>query len=399
MSDRQNTPAKPERLYYLDWIRVLAMFGIFFFHNCRFYDSLADWHVKNATTNVAASGIVAFLSLFMMPLFFLVAGAGTYLAFRSRNSGQFITERAMRLLIPFIFGMLVIVVPQAYFQALYQGEDLSSYNVFQIYWLYLQTLPDINTFHLWFLLDLFIFSIIAVPLFFNFGSTKRSLITRLSGHLGRPWLLGIILLLSITLVNILVYPDGYWGNRNGGWNIIAYLIFFIAGYLIFANPRIVPAIARYRWVGLVAGAAAVLIIVFLLLDPLAEPAAHFGSAGFIMASVVQAVCVWGWILAIMGFSSRYLNFNNRFLAYSNEAVLPFYILHQTLIISIGYYVVQWNSGIGLKYLVIASASFIAIMLIYELVVRHLNILRLLFGMKWNRKPESDRSRVPRPPAA
>jgi glucan biosynthesis protein C len=73
--------------------------------------------------------------------------------------------------------------------------------------------------------------------------------------------------------------------------------------------------------------------------------------------------------------------NNRFLAYANEAVLPFYILHQTVIITIGYYVVQWNIDIALKYLIIASTSFIVIMAVYELLVRRFNVLRFLFGMK------------------
>src|SRR5512136_1555999 len=137
-----NTAGISNRLYFLDWVRVLAMMGIFFFHNARFFDIFSDWHVRNATTNLAASGLVAFMSQWLMPLFFLLAGAGTYFALKSRNPVQYIQERTLRLLVPLIFGMLVIVVPQAYYEAVSHGYQLSQYNLFQVYGLYLQTLPE-----------------------------------------------------------------------------------------------------------------------------------------------------------------------------------------------------------------------------------------------------------------
>jgi len=164
------------RLYYLDWIRVLAMVCIFFFHNARFFDAVGgDWHVKNATTNLGASFLVAFMAQWAMPLFFLIAGAGTYYALKSRRVGQFVQERTLRLLIPLIFGMLVIVFPQAYFEAVSHGEDLGGYNFFQLYWLYLATLPDLNWFHLWFLFYLFIYSLITIPLFLPEAPQERVL--------------------------------------------------------------------------------------------------------------------------------------------------------------------------------------------------------------------------------
>lgn len=373
------------RIYYLDWLRVLAMISIFFFHNARFYDVFSDWHVKNATTNLGASVLVAFMSIWLMPLFFLIAGAATHLSSKSRRAGQYVQERTLRLLVPLIFGMLVIVVPQAYFQALYHGEQLGGYNLFQIYGLYLQTLPDFETFHLWFLVDLFIFSIITVPLFFTRSSSSKSIISKLATAFDKPWLLIILLVLSIAIVNIIVYPAGYWGYRNGGWNIITYLIFFISGYLIFANPRIVEAVKKFSWIVLGTGIIASLCLTGFFLDEAADPVKYFGSTSFVIASFLHSLSVWGWLLAILGLGSRFLDRNNRFLSYANEAVLPFYILHQTVIISIGFYVVQWNTGIGLKYLVISTTSFAAIMLIYELLVRRINVLRFLFGMRLKRK--------------
>jgi hypothetical protein len=187
---------------------------------------------------------------------------------------------------------------------------------------------------------------------------------------------------SLAIVDIFLYPAGYWGHRDsGGWNIVAYLLFFISGYLIFANPRIMEAVKKLRWIMLSSGIIVFTFAVMFLLEELADPIKYFGSTMFIIATFVQALNTWCWLFAILGLGSRFLNHNNRLLSYANEAVLPFYILHQTIIISIGFYVVQWNSGVGIKYLTIATTSFVAIMLIYELLVRRIKGLRFLFGMR------------------
>ena len=374
------------RQHYLDSIRVFAMFGIFFFHNARFFDSFNDWHVKNTSTNAAASGLIAFLAQWIMPLFFLIAGAATYYALKSKSAPQFTRERILRLLIPFIFGMLVIVVPQAYFQAISHGENLAGYNFFQLYWQYFKTLPQGNSFHLWFLDYLFVFSIIALPIFMA-GKKGQSPVSRLTAYFDKPWLLMLLLISSLTLVNVFVFPGGFWGNIGaGGWNIIAYMLFFVFGYLIFANARIIESIKKYSWIMLSAGIVATVCLIVFFVDNIADPVTSFGTGKFALAHFVQALNTWCWLFAILGLGYRYLNNNNKFLTYANEAVLPFYVLHQTVIITIGFYVVQWNSGVGLKYLIISTSSFVAIMLIYELLVRRINFFRFLFGMKANVKP-------------
>jgi peptidoglycan/LPS O-acetylase OafA/YrhL len=379
--------AKPARLYYIDWLRVLAMVGIFLFHNARFFDVFTDWHVKNASTSLGPSILVSFMGQWIMPIFFLIAGAGTYYSLKSRRVRQFIQERSLRLLIPLIFGMFVIVVPQAYFEAVSHGEQLAGYNFFQIYGLYLQTLPELHWFHLWFLAYLFIFSIITLPIFLSRSSTGRSVISRLAMAFTKPWSLILLLVLSLAIVDIFLYPAGYFGHRDaGGWNIVAYLLFYIHGYLIFANPRIMEAIKKLTWATLIGGIVFSGVLV-IFTDQLANPIAHFGTTTFVIAHFVQALNTWCWLLAILGLGSRFLNRNNRFLSYANEAVLPFYILHQTIIISIGFYVVQWSMGIPLKYLIISTSSFAAIMAIYDLLVRRFNVLRFLFGMRLKKKPK------------
>jgi glucans biosynthesis protein C len=379
------------RLYYLDWLRVLAIIGVFLFHNARFYDSHSDWHVKNASLNAGASFVVGFMGQWIMPLFFLISGAGTYYALKSRRVSQFLQDRALRLFIPMVFGMLLIVVPQAYFQALYQGADLSQYNLIEIYILYLQSLPDLNWFHLWFLVYLFVYTLVTLPLFMS-RKGKPSLASRAAGSVGNQWVLPAAAVVVIGALNILVYPDGFWGDRgSGGWNILANFVFFVFGYLLYASERSLAFIKRLGWVWLGGAIVAAVVLLAFLSPPLEDPPANFGSIEFVVASVVQAAHSWLWIFAIVALAARFLSGTNRFLVYGNEAVLPFYILHQTVIVSIGYYVVQWSAGVGIKYLVISTTSFVAIMVLYE-AVRRFNVLRFLFGMRLLRRSDTAAAR-------
>ena len=371
------------RLYFVDWLRVLAMVGIFFFHNARFYDVFTDWHVKNSSTSIGPSLLIGFMNEWLMPLFFLVAGAGVFLSLKFRQPVQFIRERSLRLLVPLVFGMVVIVAPQVYFEVVNHGTDLGGYNFFQLYGVHLQNLPALPWYHLWFLAYLFAFSMATLPLFWALKNAGKNITER---FLSRPWIVLPLVLLCLAAADTLLPLDSFWGNRiQGNWSIVSYLLFFISGYLIFADERVITTLRKLRWVWLGIAAAALACGVTVFLNVHIDRAAYFGSGIFAAAEIVQAFSTWGWLLAILGLGSRYLERNGRFLAYANEAVLPFYVLHQTIIISIGFYVVQWPSGIGLKYLVISTTSFVAIMLIYELLVRRINVLRFLFGMRLRRK--------------
>jgi len=163
--------------------------------------------------------------------------------------------------------------------------------------------------------------------------------------------------------------------------IVSYIFFFVLGYLLFSNTRLLEIVKRIRWYFLGAGVIFSGLLFVFFVDQLAEAEIYFGATSYNLAHLVRSMNAWSWMLAFIGIAARFLDFKNRFLGYASEAVLPFYVIHQTIIISIGFYVIQWNTGVGLKYLTISTASFVAIMLIYELLVRRINILRFLFGMR------------------
>jgi glucan biosynthesis protein C len=95
----------------------------------------------------------------------------------------------------------------------------------------------------------------------------------------------------------------------------------------------------------------------------------------------RGIIAWCLVIGFLGTGVRLLNFNNKNRTYANEAVLPFYILHHAIIHITGAYIVFWNTGVPTRFVAIAAISFAIIMIIYELLVRRINILRFLFGMK------------------
>jgi surface polysaccharide O-acyltransferase-like enzyme len=112
---------------------------------------------------------------------------------------------------------------------------------------------------------------------------------------------------------------------------------------------------------------------------------NYITAGYALAQFVEALLSWCLMLCIINLARQFLNFRNSFLSYASEAVLPFYILHQTVIVTIGFYITQLNWDPALKYVTIAIISFIIIMAIYELLIKRLKALRFLFGMRTAKK--------------
>lgn len=375
-----------ERIYYIDWLRVLAMFSVFLFHNARFFDSISDWHVKNSTTDMVASYVIGFMSIWMMPLFFILAGASTFYALKVRTGGQFLLERMLRLVIPLVFGVLVIIPPQAYYEAIFHGWVPAGSNLLELYPKFLESLPRLPWYHLWFLAFLFIFSLVALPFFLTNKRTGKSILSRVGVVFSNPWVLLLLPGLLIGAVDTFLYPSGFFGSRDsGGWDILTYLLFYIFGYLMFSNPRVIETVKKRNWIALVIAAVSTVLLVTVFIRTSLDPAGSFGTIPYAVDQLLRGLCSMSWLIVIVNLGARLLNRTNRFLVYASDAVLPFYILHQTVIICIGFYVVKWDLAIGLKYLVISTTSFIVIMAIYELLVRRIGVLRFLFGMRGKKK--------------
>ena len=109
------------------------------------------------------------------------------------------------------------------------------------------------------------------------------------------------------------------------------------------------------------------------------------SAQFVVWQISYSFISLGSIVFILSLFSRYLNFSNHLLQYSNEAVLPFYLLHQTVILIVGWYVLPRSTSALVSFLIITLISFSLILLLYEAFIRHIPFMRFFFGMNPQKK--------------
>ena len=233
-----------ERRYDIDWIRIFGMATIFFYHCGRFFN-LEDWHVKNNALSPAITIILAVLGIWMMPLFFMISAISSYYSLTKRSPQQYILERFKRLIIPLIFGTLVIIVPvQVYIERVSHGQFSSSFIDF-----YPHYFDGLYAFggnfawmglHLWYLEVLFIFSMLTLPLFV-IGIQKKSsrIFSYVYSFFTKP---GAIFLLAIPLILMEMFVGQYRDNiiglqDFGGWSLLTYLVFFITGFFLSLDPK------------------------------------------------------------------------------------------------------------------------------------------------------------------
>ena len=393
------TPAAPAttaattpgvRRHDLDWLRVMAVLLLVPFHSARVFDVWDDFYVKNGRTSGGLTwGVIAFLEPWHMPLLFVLAGAATWFALGHRSAGGYAAERAKRLLIPFLFGVLVIVPPQTYLAQWSHGIDSV-----RSYWDFSGDLTGytggFTPAHLWFIAFLFLFSLGSLPLFVRWHRRP----------IGARWLL-FAMPLILALTNSLPTPE------DGPQNPFYSLALFIGGFLLVADPRAERLIHR-AWRPLLATAIVTMTTVLLVWHSGVQDSWADDSAiqnGFRLFVQVNA---WVWVLALLGVGHALLNRENRVLRYANTAAYPFYLLHQTVIVAVAYVVVRWNLGHGAKYAAVVLASLALTLAIYEVVVRRTNATRFLFGLKPRTRPqvgpsagrivgrgnESDKNRLP-----
>ena len=381
-----------ERRYDIDWLRVFAIVMVFFFHNARFYDPY-PWHVKNAEQSFGMFLFVALLHSWIMPLFFLLSGVGSWYALKSRTAGRYLRERIFRLLVPlYTVGIFILLPPQLYWDRVTNGQFTGSFLEFYPSFFkdfHFDLLPPFVlpwSGHLWFLAFLFAISLFSLPLmlFLKSESGKR-FISTLARSCNRR---GGIFLLLIPLFLVQACLRGFFHGDHTFADLIYYLLCFWLGYVLPADERFTESFKKHAWIcfplALVGFWTEGYLVMGLGYQPL--PGGGFSPLGlYLLFQFVMSVQTLCWIVFLVGISAKYLNFRSRALEYCNEAVLPFYILHQTFILLVGWYVVQWNTTISMKFLVISVTSFILIASTYELLIRRFNAVRFFFGMRLKRK--------------
>jgi glucan biosynthesis protein C len=165
----------------------------------------------------------------------------------------------------------------------------------------------------------------------------------------------------------------------------------VLGYILYSDDRFVSAIRRDRWF-LVAGGVLNLVAFGGLFVAAGDTALEwvgfdtFVLPGSIIGILLFCLSSWCWALCVLYLAMKHLDFSDRWLVYGNETIMPLYLFHQPIIVIIAYFVVQWDTGIPLKLLVVVLGSLLVTLGVVELVKR-IGVLRGLFGMKTLRREE------------
>ncbi|RPI74765.1 MAG: hypothetical protein EHM45_17365 [Desulfobacteraceae bacterium] len=372
MERRSITTIASNRLLFIDWLRIFAVLLLFPFHSTRVFDIGETFYIHSPQTSAALTYIViATLDIFHMPLFFFLAGASTWHALAFRSSKQYVYERFKRLFIPFIFGMLVIIPPQSYLGALSKGRFSGSF--WEYYPRFFSISPEgpsgyfggWTPGHLWFILFLFFIALPALPLFLFLRKRPGIIPASLPG-----WVWMLIPALFIFLSHLCPAP--------GGKNLVYYFLFFVLGYLIMAEVRFSEAIDRYKTWALALGPGSLLLLLVLALSGFSFPAGLI----FTIDILYPTLGCWLCLVAIWAYGKRFLYFSSPILPYLTQGVYAFYILHQTIIVILAYYVLDLPAGLYLQWLMILLGSMLLTLTVYDFLIKRIPVLRFLFGMKY-----------------
>ena len=383
---RYEGPIYRERLHYLDWLRVLAVLGVFYAHTADIFDKFY-WHIKGGEQNTGLLVLVVFGTEWGMSLFFFLAGASAWFALESRTAGQFVSERFTRLIIPCLVGFILLSPPIAYLIAI--SHSLYHGNFLQFYPYYFENIHvswnpqwlGIYAYHLWFLVFLFFISTLALPVLL-YVKRERSLrfIAKLAAFCDRPGGL-FVFVLPIALIQLALrapFP-GYqsWSD------FFTWLLIFIYGFMFLAEPRFESAIQKQWKLALFVGIASLLIMLVASYTGVLSSWDSIStySVGYVLYQLLRSIVTWSWMLFVLYFGMRFLNFSDKFIEYANEAVLPFYLLHYPVIVVIAFLTLAWNINMGVKFLFVSTVALIATLVLFDLFIRRIKVSRWLFGMK------------------
>ena len=367
---------RQDRQYYIDWLRILLIISVYLYHVGMIFNTWG-WHVKN---DIVYGGllreVMIFLHYWRMPLLFMISGAGTWYALKNLSPGRYLLERARRLLVPLTAGIFILVPVQVYIERIDLYPSLPAYYPHMFEGIY----PDGNFswHHLWFIAYLFVIALIITP-FLNMLRSSRfmAIVGNLEYLFTKPFGLNTVIIpLLISQVILRNFFEQDTHALVDDWaTFTAYLIFFLAGFILLPVKSIAGAMTRYRRLYL--AETAVLMAVILLVRGRAGEA----RAAEIIYDVAALAMSWTCAVAVTGYGRKYLDRNSSFRKTANEAIYPFYLLHQPALVITGYMVVNLSIAVVWKVSLVMVSSLILIISVYWFLVRPFNVSRVLFGMK------------------
>ena len=378
-----------QRYYALDNLRVIAFGILILYHIGMYYVADWGWHIKSDVQYVWLQDVMILTNQWRMSLLFLISAMVLTTVLSRHSTLGCLKERTLRLFIPLVFGMFVIVAPQAFIEGKVNGIVSVPFWEFYSHYINPNTdyLPDEQSViglltwnHLWFLPYLFCYSVIIILLY----PLIRKLVTALPDIVDRTAVFVPLLIIAMTLIWYSLrdqYPVTH--DLISDWYSHAkYGLVMVSGVIIVSRPGLWQNIVQHRRSQLLIAMSAYTLIILYRHDVLGTPPEAADAPVWLrpLVGIVVTANHWCWLGAILGYATRYLGHPVGMTQYLNRAVLPYYMLHQTLIVVLAYALLEYSLPEPLEFLIILVATVLGCMLGYE-AVKRVSIVRLLFGIK------------------
>lgn len=343
-----------ERRYDIDWIRVIAIGLLIIYHISIVF---LPWGALNgfiqSEKSLKSLWIpMSMLNVWRIPLLFFVSGMGVCFAMRKRNLIQLFFERIKRILIPFIFGVMIIVPIQNILQQKYYLKDI-------VY------TPQPS--HLWFLGNLFVYVIILSPVFSYLKKNENFKLNKwMQKQYSNPFMF-VLILVPFVIEVFVIHPKAFEMYAMTLHGFILGLLAFFFGFTFILNGDVFwQTLLKWRWLYLLIAISA--FIIRLLIFNLKAP-------NFIVA--FESIM---WILTILGFAYKYLNYPSKTLQYLKQSAYPIYILHIVFIYLSSLFILPLDLKSEFKFLLIILFTFLGSFFVYDLLIKRIKLLRPLFGI-------------------
>ena len=343
------------RRYDIDWVRVIAIGLLLIYHTAIGFQ---PWGIMIGFITTEKPWVplwtpMTVMNIWRIPLLFFVSGMGVYFAIQNRNWKQLFIERALRILLPFLFGMFVIVPLGILLWQYYYGWTLSySYNAG----------------HLWFLGNIFAYVILLAPVFFYLNNNKTGkVVGTIKAIFSTP--LGLLPVVTVFVAEAMLvnpHPFELYATTWHGF-IIGILAFFFGFCFVISGDSFWSMIARWRWLFL-SVAVALCVIRLTQFQPFAPD--------YLIA--IESNC---WIVSIFAFSYLYLNRPSHALNYLSQAAYPIYILHMLFLHAGSMIIFPLDIQVSIQFILLVLFTVIGCFLTFEFVIRRIPFLRPLFGLK------------------
>jgi len=365
---------KKQRRYDIDWIRVIVFDILILYHVGMFFVPW-DWELKNNEIVEWLEWPMIFVNRWRLSILFVISGMGTRFALSHRSAKQFAGERFKRLFLPLLAGTLLVVAPQIYLVRVSGGMEYSSYiDFYPDFFNGIYPEGNFSWGQLWFLPYLLIMSLISIPFFLYLRRQNNAIIMALKNLVKKSPIALYVFIVPLFFAE--VYLEPYFPITHalvGDWYaLVHYFICFLSGFLLISiGSEFWVAVKKIKNIAIIVGLISFPIMLWMWDNYLS----------IFWIPLFASLNRWSWILAILGYSATYLNKESSIVNYRNRAVYPFYILHQTLILIIGFFLMDLPMHYLWKLMIMIVGTFGGCCVLYEFILKRIKILQPLFGIK------------------